>query len=108
MAEIAEMAEDELALRRDEVAGKLERLRRLMWRRGVDALHLTTIANTAWLTAGAATYVDESTDTTACSLLVTADEAVILTDPIEEPRLRAEERLDALGFGFVIEPWHAR
>lgn len=102
------MAVDALALRRDEVAGKLERLRRLMWRRGVDALHLATTANTAWLTAGAATYVDESTDAAACALLVTPDEAVVLTDPIEEPRLRAEERLDALGFDFVVEPWYAR
>ncbi len=108
MAETAEDGADELALRRDEVAGKLARLRELMWRRGVDALHLATIANTAWLTAGAATYVDESVDTAACALLVTPDEAVVLTDPIEEPRLRAEERLDALGFGFVVEPWYAR
>ncbi len=108
MAETAEDGADELALRRDEVAGKLARLRELMWRRGVDALHLATIANTAWLTAGAATYVDESVDTAACALLVTPDEAVVLTDPIEEPRLRAEERLDARGFGFVVEPWYAR
>ncbi len=99
---------DNLAQRRDEVAGKLERLRHVMWRRGVDALHLTTSANTAWLTAGAATYVDESIDTAACSLLVTPDAAVVLTDPIEEPRLRAEERLDALGFSIVVEPWHSR
>ena len=108
MAETAEDDTDDLAQRRDEVSGKLERLRELMWRRGVDALHLTTIANTAWLTAGAATYVDESVDTAACALLVTPDAAVVLTDPIEEPRLRAEERLDALGFGFVVEPWYAR
>lgn len=100
--------EDDLAERRAEVAGKLELLRRTMRQRGVDALHLTTIANTAWLTAGAATYVDESIEAAACTLLVTPTEAIVLTDPIEEPRLRAEERLDALGFSFVVEPWHAR
>lgn len=108
MAGAAGAAEDDLALRRDEVAGKLERVRALMWRRGVDALHLTTIANTAWLTAGAATYVDESVDAAACALLVTSDAVIVLTDPIEEPRLRVEERLDALGFSFIVEPWYAR
>lgn len=102
------MRDDNLAARRDEVAGKLAQVRAVMSRRGVDALYLTSIASTAWLTAGAATYVDESVDTAACSLLVTADDAVVLTDPIEEPRLHAEERLDALGFGFVVEPWHMR
>jgi antitoxin VapB len=100
--------DDGIIARRDEVAGKLESLRQMMWRRGVDALYLTSIANTAWLTAGAATYVDESVDAAACALLVTADAARALTDPIEEPRLRAEERLNALGFTFVVEPWHAR
>lgn len=104
------MADDaaELSQRRDEVAAKLDLLRTLMRARGVDALYLTSIANTAWLTAGAATYVDESIDTAACALLVTRDHARALTDPIEEPRLRAEERLDALGFDLVVEPWHAR
>lgn len=103
-----DVSDETLERRRGEVAGKITKLRQLMWRRGVDALHLTTIANTAWLTAGAATYVDESAESAACSFLVTADEALVLTDPIEEPRLRAEERLDALGFDFVVEPWYAR
>lgn len=94
--------------RRTEVAAKLERIRELLARRGLAAAHLTTIASTAWLTAGAATYVDESVDTAASSLLVTPDAAFVLTDPIEEPRLRAEEHLDALGFTFVVEPWYAR
>ncbi|HZC04715.1 MAG TPA: M24 family metallopeptidase [Ktedonobacterales bacterium] len=102
------MRADDLVQRRDEVAGKLEQLRRLLWRRGLDAIHLTTIANTAWLTAGASTYVDESTDAAACSLLVTRDAARVLTDPIEEPRLRAEERLNELGLTLVVEPWYAR
>jgi antitoxin VapB len=94
--------------RRAEVAVKLLRLRAIMEQRGLDAVYLTTIASAAWLTAGAAIYVNESVDAAACSLLLTKNEALILTDPIEEPRLRAEERLDALGFTFIIEPWYAR
>lgn len=103
-----EMNASELATRREEVAEKLRRLRALLAPRGLDAALLTTTASTAWLTAGAATYVNESVDAAACTLLVTADEALLLTDPIEEPRLRAEQWLDALGFTFVVEPWHAR
>ncbi len=97
-----------LEQRRAEVAAKLQRLRALMAQRGLDAIYLTTTASTAWLTAGAATYVNESVDAAACALLVTEDEALVMTDPIEEPRLRAEEHLDELGFTFIIEPWHAR
>lgn len=99
---------DEMRPRREEVAAKLVRLRARLAERSVTAAHLTTIANTAWLTAGASTFVDESIDAAACSLLITPDDALILTDPIEEPRLREEERLDELGFHFVIEPWHTR
>ena len=97
-----------LTARREEVAAKLGLLRRLMFRRNVDALLLTSVANTAWLTAGAAIAVDDSLETAAISLLVTHNQARVLTDLVEEPRLRAEERLNELGLGLIVEPWHAR
>lgn len=97
-----------LARRRAEVDGKLALIREMLRRRSVDALYLSTVASTAWLTAGAATYVDESVDTAVCSLLITADQALALTDVIEAPRLRDEERLDELGFTLIAEPWHSR
>jgi antitoxin VapB len=78
-----------------------------MARYNVNALHLTTIANTAWITAGAATYVNESVDAAALGVLITEETTVILADRIEEPRLREEERLDELGFSFAIDPWYA-
>lgn len=106
--ESLEVGAESLATRRVEVAEKVGRARALMEREGAGALLLTSVANTAWLTAGAATYVNESVEDAACSLLLTADEALVLTDPIEAPRLRDEERLEALGFTFVIEPWYAR
>lgn len=102
------MTDAELSTRRAEVADKVERLRQMMSRRGLDAIYLTSIASTAWLTAGASTYVDESVDAAASSLLVSREHLRVLTDPVEEPRLRAEERLDELGFTFVVEPWYAR
>ena len=66
------------------------------------------MANIGWLTAGAATAVDPTLETASFSLLVTRERSNVLTDPIEEPRLRDEERLNALGLGLVIEPWYAR
>jgi Xaa-Pro aminopeptidase len=94
--------------RRDEIAGKLAAARELMASAGIGALHLATAASMAWLTGGAATSIDESSAVAAFTALVTPGDAYILTDPIEAPRLREEERLTALGFSLVEEPWHAR
>lgn len=94
--------------RKPEVDSKLARLREQMVARRVDAVLLNTIHNTAWITAGASTYVNEATDGAASSILVTADRAYVITDTIEGPRLRQEEGLADLGFEFVTDPWHTR
>lgn len=93
--------------RKIEIQAKLARLRQRLAAQQLDAAHLTTIASTAWITAGAATYVNESTDIAASSALVTPDHAYILTTKVEEPRLLQEERLHDLGFEIVAEPWYA-
>lgn len=94
--------------RRAEVAAKLVRLRSRMAARQVDVAVLTNIANTAWITAGGATFVNEATDTGPSSIVVTADRAVVVTDRVEAPRLEAEEHFGDLGFSFAVEPWYAR
>jgi Xaa-Pro aminopeptidase len=94
--------------RRGEIASKLGALRECMEARGLGVLHLTTEANTAWITAGATTYIDEARDAAAFSVAVTPDRAFVVTDTIEEPRLRDEEQLDQLGFDIVAEPWYGR
>ncbi len=94
--------------RRDEVAAKLARLRALMAERRLDAVILTQVADLAWITAGAAVYVNEATDLGTATVVVTPDRAVVVTDGIEAPRLENEEALAALGFAFAIEPWYAR
>ncbi|MGZ3598446.1 MAG: M24 family metallopeptidase [Ktedonobacterales bacterium] len=93
--------------RKSEVQTKLARLREKMAAYNLEATHLTTVASTAWITAGAATYIDESTDTAASSALVTHDRAYILTTTVEEPRLLQEEHLHDLGFEVIAEPWYA-
>ncbi len=94
--------------RKGEVEGKLARLRARMAAANIEVIHLTQNANLAWLTAGAATYINEATDTSPVSLLVTPDKAYVLSDTIESPRLRDEQGLEALGFEIVSEKWYDR
>lgn len=94
--------------RKAEIEQKLARLRERMQSRSVEAVLLTTIPNTAWITAGAALYVGEGTDSAASSVLVTMDKAYVVSDGVETPRLHQEEGLEAFGFEFVIEPWYAK
>lgn len=94
--------------RKAEVESKLLRLRERMQAHSIDAILLTLIANTAWITAGAALYVGEGTDSAASAILITRDKAFIVTDGVEAPRLRQEEGLEDLGFTFVIEQWYAK
>jgi len=97
-----------LAERKIEVETKLRRLRERLATRQLDAALLNQISNTAWITAGAATYVNEASDGGPSSILVTHDKAYVLTDTVEAPRLDQEEHLSDLGFQLVVEPWHTR
>lgn len=96
------------AERKSEVEAKLTRLRERMAAEKVDAVSLHLSANTAWITAGAATYVNEATEGGPSWVLVTPTHAYVMTDTIEGTRLRSEEKLADLGFELIIEPWYAR
>lgn len=106
--EPSEAVEDTLDSRRHEVAEKVAAVRTLLEQHGADAVMLTTIASTAWITAGGATFVNESVDTAILTAFITADSVTIVTDSIEAPRLNGEEHLDELGFVVMVEPWYAR
>jgi Xaa-Pro aminopeptidase len=93
--------------RKTEVTIKLARLRKQMGTHHIDAVRLTTVASTSWITAGARLYVDESTDLAASSVVITQDQAYIVTDNIEVTRLEQEEELGDLGFKFLVKPWYS-
>jgi Xaa-Pro aminopeptidase len=95
------------AERKSEVESKLTRLRERMAARQIDAVVLTTTPNTAWITAGASTFVNQASDTGVATVIVTYDHAYIVTTTIEAPRLRQEELVEALGFEVIAEPWYA-
>jgi len=92
-----------LDMRATEVADKLALLRATLVQEGAGAIRLRGADWFAWVTAGGSNAVLLTTDTGVAEVLVTQDDACVLTDEIEAERLRAEEVPG--GFTFHIEPW---
>lgn len=90
-----------------EVARKHARLRELLERRGATSLWLRRPRNLSWLTAGAEVSIDLTSETAPYSALVTAEKRSIITDNIELPRLRREDRFEDIGFEFALSNWYA-
>jgi Xaa-Pro dipeptidase len=78
-------------------------LRELMQAHGVGALLLNHPANFAWYTGGADNRVDRGVPAGVASVLITEDEAYIVTDNIEAPRMRGEQ---TPSMEIVEHPWH--
>jgi len=90
----------------NELATKLSRIRKLLEERNVDALLIRRSDNFAWVTCGAASFVNQATDHGAAILLITQSNQHLITDNIEAPRLEQEEKLVQQGWEFHITPWH--
>jgi Xaa-Pro dipeptidase len=78
-------------------------LRGLMEERGVAAILMSHPANFAWYTGGADNRVDRGEPVGVASILVTEEGAYVLTDNIEAPRMREEQKP---GIEIVEHPWH--
>src|SRR5215212_4462322 len=78
-------------------------LRELMDGHGVGALLLSSPANFAWYTGGADNKVDHGDHVGVASVLVTMDDAYVLTNNIEAPRMREEQTPE---MEVVEHPWH--
>jgi Xaa-Pro aminopeptidase len=86
-----------------EVAAKLALLRDCLERTGAAAICLRGIDWFAWVTAGGSSAVLHTSELGVAEVLVTREDAVILTDEIEAARLREEEV--PAGFTFHVTPW---
>lgn len=93
----------DLAARATEVAARLALLRETLAQTGAGAIRLRGLDWFAWATAGGDASVQLALDTGAAEVLVTRDDAVILTDEIEAERLRQEQVPP--GFTYHIAPW---
>jgi antitoxin VapB len=89
-----------------ETQEKLARVRALLAVHSLDALVLGRVANFAWLTEGAASYVNTATTFGAVSLVITPDAQYVLTNNIEAARLAAEEPVEGLGYKLMVDPWY--
>ncbi len=74
-----------------EVGLKLQRLRAHVAARGARGAVLTKVANVAWLSAGARTFINVAAEAGAAWVVVTPDRTAVLTNNIEAARLREEE-----------------
>lgn len=90
----------------DELNIKLSKIRSLLESRGLDALLVQKVHNFAWLTDGAASYVNTADSLGAASLLVTLNGRYLITNNIEATRLRDEEKLEQQGWEFVVTDWY--
>ncbi len=91
----------------DEINVKHDQVRALLQKHNADGLMLRRTANIAWFTGGANASIFTATDMGAYTVLVTPDDRIVVTDNIEETRLRDEEQLEQLGFKYHVSPWHA-
>lgn len=91
-----------------EVDAVLSRARKVMAGHNVDVLWARNVANVSWLTQGVDVAVNTAADMGIASILLTADSAYILTDGIEAPRLKAEDKLEEKGFTVHAANWWER
>ena len=85
---------------------KLEKIEALLSERKLDALLVQRVNNFAWLTCGASSYINTTDSLGVASLLITQTRRYLLTNHIEEPRLRQEDSLDNQDWKMKISPWY--
>lgn len=85
---------------------KLDRIKELLARYGVNAMLLQRSSSFAWATCGGASYINTATDYGVGSLLITPAGRYLITNNIEAPRFEQEEHLAAQGWEFQIAPWY--
>ena len=100
------MNQEPTQTRADEVREKLARLRSELERSKHDAFVLSGQSAVAWITAGLEDPVIRGADPGLVWVLVNAERAVLITQNVEGPRIRAEEPLEDLGFEVAEFPWH--
>ncbi len=85
---------------------KFQRILQLLEKHALDALLIQQVANFAWATDGAASYVNTASTTGTGTLLITKDSRHLITNRIEAPRYQLEEKLAASGWEIHADPWY--
>lgn len=90
----------------NELEHKLNRISALLTAHELDALLVQRISNFAWLTGGAASYINTADLLGVASLLITPNVRYLITNNIEAPRFRQEEGLEEQGWSFQVGQWY--
>ena len=85
---------------------KQARIQKFMKENELEALLLRRVANFAWATCGAASYVCTATTDGVAALLITPGERFLIVNNIEATRLEAEEKLVDQGWRFETAGWY--
>ena len=90
----------------NELQTKLNLVRKYLQQHNFDALVIEQVGNFAWLTGGAASFVNLAVTTGESSLVITQEKQYIITNNIEAPRLENEEGLSTPDWDLQIYPWY--
>ncbi|HTX93189.1 MAG TPA: M24 family metallopeptidase [Anaerolineales bacterium] len=89
----------------NELTNKLQRLRELADRSGLEAILLQRTSSVAWATSGASVYINTASSNAEASLLITKNKQFLVANNIEAVRFDKEEGLAAQGWIFQTAPW---
>ncbi len=89
-----------------ELETKLERIRVLLDRFGLDALVLRQTGNFAWATCGGDAHINTASETGVAALLITPAARFVVTNNIESTRLMHEQGLARQGWEALAGPWY--
>ena len=87
------------------MTSKHQRITELLKNHNLDGLVIQQVANFAWATDGAASYINTATTNGVGTLFVTKDVRHLITDNIEATRFVKEEGLKDKGWKFSIHRW---
>jgi antitoxin VapB len=85
---------------------KHKRIITILEKHDLDGLLIKQVANFAWATDGAASYINTASTYGAGTLLITREARHLITNNIESPRFDLDEGLKDQGWEFHIDPWH--
>ncbi len=89
-----------------DMSTKEQMIRKFMADQELDALLLRKVSSFAWATDGAKNYVNPGADNGEGFLLFTPDGRYVITNNIEAPRFKLEERLEEKGYKFPEKKWY--
>lgn len=96
---------DAIEQRSAEVEEKVARVRALLQAEGLEGLLLTRQHLVAWITGGLGDIIVRTHERGLVWAVVLQDRLILITQNVEAPRIREEERPDALGFDLLECHW---